>query len=143
MTIDQISVFVENKPAQLAAITKVLGDAGIDLRAMSIADTSDFGILRIIVNDSARAQEALKAADCVVSVTEVLAVEIADQPGSLAAVLSVLAEAGISVEYLYAFITRKRDEAYVVLRVENPQKAAEILAGRDIRIASAQELYDI
>jgi len=142
MTIDQISVFVENKAGRLAEITKIIGDANLDMRAMCIADTADFGILRIIVNDPARALETLRAADCVVSVTPVLAVKIEDRPGSLADVLGALAGSGISVEYLYAFMSRRKEDAYVVLRVEDYRKAAAALAENGIVTATQAELYE-
>jgi hypothetical protein len=143
MTIDQISVFVENGPGKLVGVTRVLGEANVDIRAMSIADTADFGILRMIVSDPVRAIEALKFAGCVVSVTQVLAVEIKDQPGSLSEVLAVLETSGISVEYLYAFITRKSDDAYVIFRVEDVDKANEALAAAGVKTAGAHELYDL
>jgi hypothetical protein len=141
MTIDQISVFVENEPGKLAAVTKILADAGVDLRAMSIADTRDFGILRVIVDDAYGAISALKDADYVVSVTKVLAVEIADKPGGLASVLAVLADAGVSVEYLYAFISRKEGNAYVILRVEDTDKAVAALSGKSVNTVCADELF--
>jgi hypothetical protein len=128
MIIDQISVFVENEPGKLADVTRILADAGVDLRAMSIADTRDFGILRVIVDDAYNAISALKAADYVVSVTKVLSVVIKDEPGGLAGVLARLAVAGISVEYLYAFVSRKEGDACVILRVEDTDKAALLLS---------------
>jgi hypothetical protein len=143
MTVDQISVFVENKPGRLAEIATILGDAGVDMRAMSIADTSDFGILRLIVDDPKRAQDLLDSAGCVVSVTPVLAVSIADKPGSLAKVLGVLSGADISVEYAYAFITRKQNDAYVIFRVEDNVRALEILTKHGVKTAGASELYKL
>jgi hypothetical protein len=143
MTIDQLSIFVENGPGRLAEITELLGDAGIDLRAMSIADTRDFGILRVIANEPARAREILRAAGCVVSVTPVLAVAIEDSPGSLSRVLRALSDAGVSIEYLYAFITRKKDSAYVIFRVEDNKRAEDILTARGIKTAGAEEIYDL
>jgi hypothetical protein len=143
MTIDQLSVFVENRPGRLAEITGILGDAGIDLRAMSIADTKDFGILRVIVNEPTRALEVLRAADCVVSVTQVLAVSIEDTPGSLSRVLRILADADISIEYLYAFITRKKDSAYVIFRVEDAVRAEERFTAHGVKTAGAAELYEL
>jgi hypothetical protein len=141
MTIDQISVFVENEPGKLAAVTKVLADAGVDLRAMSIADTRDFGILRVIVDDAYGAIGALKDADYVVSVTKVLAVEIADRPGGLASVLAVLADASVSVEYLYAFVSRKEGNAYVILRVEDTDKAVIALGDKGVNTVCADDLF--
>jgi hypothetical protein len=140
MTIDQISVFIENEVGKLAGVTRALADAGIDMRAMSIADTRDFGILRMIVNDSGGAIDALKAAGYVVSVTKVLAVEIEDRPGGLSDVLSFLGEEGISVEYLYAFVSRKAGNACVILRVEDTDRAAGILVGKGVRTFNADGL---
>lgn len=142
MIIDQISVFVENNPGRLADIAGILGNAGIDMRAMSIADTAKFGILRLIVNKPREALELLRAAECVVSVTPVLAVAIKDLPGSLAAVLRVLADAGINVEYGYAFVSRKQGNAYVVIRVEDNERAAECLTQNGIKVAGGDEIYD-
>ncbi|MDR0615607.1 MAG: ACT domain-containing protein [Synergistaceae bacterium] len=142
MTIEQISVFLENKPGRLAEVTKIMGDAGVDLRAMSLADTADFGVLRLMVNDPEKTLELLRAAGCVVSVTPVLAVCIADKPGSLAEVLSVLADAGVSVEYSYASITRKKDNAYVIFRVDDNGRALEAFAKHGITAASAKDLFN-
>ncbi|MDR1947407.1 MAG: ACT domain-containing protein [Desulfovibrio sp.] len=141
MIIDQISVFVENNPGRLAEIADILGKAGIDMRAMSIADTAKFGILRLIVNKTQEALALLRAAECVVSITPVLAVVIKDVPGSLAAVLRVLSDAGINVEYGYAFVAGKQGNAYVVIRVEDNERAAACLAENGIVLASADEIY--
>ena len=143
MSINQISVFVENEPGRLADITEILGEAKVDLRAMSIADTSEFGILRIIVNDPNLALEVLKKEGCVVSVTPVLAVEIEDTPGSLAKIVRVLADEGISVEYMYAYITRKVKNAYVIFKVEDNDAAISIFSKHGINTATAEEVYDI
>ncbi|MDR3288433.1 MAG: ACT domain-containing protein [Peptococcaceae bacterium] len=143
MTIDQISVFVENNPGRLAEIVAILGNGGIDLRAMSIADTADFGILRLIVSDPKQALAILRAAECIVSVTQVLAVPIEDAPGSLARILRLLSEAEISIEYAYAFITRKQGNAYVIFRVEDNPRAVSILAQNNVKTAGADEIYDL
>jgi hypothetical protein len=143
MTIEQLSIFVENKPGRLAEITEILAGADVDLRAMSIADTADFGILRIIVNDTNKALAALKDAGCTVSVTNVLAVAITDEPGSLAKVIRVLSDNGVSVEYLYAFITRKEDSAYVIFRVEDTDKATSIFEMHGIKTVGKEEIYAI
>ncbi|MEL4105748.1 ACT domain-containing protein [Oscillospiraceae bacterium WX1] len=140
MTIDQISVFVENKPGKLVDVVETLGQNGIDLRAMSIADTSDFGILRLIVDDTPKALTVLREADCVTSVNPVLAVSVEDAPGSLAKVLRALSDAAISVEYVYAFITHEPGRAFVILRVEDNEKAAEILAQNGVKPASGSAL---
>ncbi|MDR1482167.1 MAG: ACT domain-containing protein [Synergistaceae bacterium] len=143
MAINQISIFVENSVGRLAEVTAVMGDAGIDMRAMCIADTADFGILRVIVSNPKRALEILRASECVVSVTQVLAISIPDTPGSLSRVIGILADAGVSVEYAYAFITRKKGNAYVIFRVEDNERAEEILARNGIETANESELYEL
>jgi hypothetical protein len=143
MTIDQISVFVENEPGRLAEIAEILASADVALRAMSIADTSDFGILRVIVNDPEKAQRTLRDAGCAVSVTKVLAVSLEDKPGSLAKVIRILSSNGLSVEYLYAFITRKEGNAYVIFRIEDTDKAESIFEMHGIKTASEREIYEI
>lgn len=143
MTIDQISVFVENKPGKLVEVIEELGSKGVDLRAMSIADTSDFGILRLIADKPAQALEVLREADCITSVTKVLAVEIEDSPGSLAKVLRILSNAGLSIEYVYAFIAHQAGKAFVIIRVEDNEKAAVVLAENGVKLATGGELYNI
>lgn len=127
MIIKQISVFVENKRGRLAEITKVLEKNNIDIRALSIADTKDFGILRLIVNDPDQTEKILKAEGFTVSLTKVIAIGIDDKPGGLASAMSVLDTHQISVEYMYAFISRTQETAYVILRVEDNEKALAIL----------------
>ena len=141
--IDQLSVFVENKQGRLAEVAEILGNAGIDLRAMSIADAADFGVLRLIADDSQRALELLRAADCIVSVTQVLAVSIEDTPGSLSRILRILADAEINIEYLYAFITRKKGNAYVIFRVEDNMRALALFVEHGVKTAGAEELYEL
>jgi hypothetical protein len=143
MTIDQLSIFVENRPGCLLEITDILAGAGVDLHAMSIADTKDFGILRIVVNDPVRAGEVLRNAGCVFSVTKVLAVSIDDKPGGLSRILNILAGADISIEYLYAFITRKKDNAYVIFRVEDNDRAVAALTAHDVKTAGAKDIYEL
>jgi len=140
MTINQLSIFIENKEGKLADLTSTLAREGIDIRAMSVADTRDFGILRLIVNDTDRAINVLKEYGAVVSVTQVLAVSIPDTPGSLAKVLHILADNHISIEYMYAFITRRQEGAYVVFRVENNQIAAELLAANGVKLATTTDI---
>lgn len=143
MTIKQISIFVENKPGRLKEVTNILKDNGINIRALSIADTKDFGILRIIVNDPEKACAALKNAECTVTITEVLAVGIEDKPGGITKVMDTLYENKISVEYMYAFVSKSDDDAYVILRVVNNKEAAEVLKDAGIRLLSSQEIYDM
>jgi len=124
MAIQQITVFVENREGALVSITKSLAKNHINLRALSIAETEDFGILRLIVNDFKEAQKTLSEEGYLIKVTDVVGVKIGDEPGKLTEALEVLAEAKINLEYLYAFMARTQKHAYVVLRVEN-QDAAE------------------
>ena len=143
MLIKQISIFVENKPGRLNSITKLLKDNDIDIRALSIADTKDFGILRLIVNKPELACEVLNGADCTVSITNVIAIGINDTPGGLADAMDCLYRANISVEYMYAFITKTSDQAYVILRVENNDKALEALQDENFTILTGKEVYEI
>ena len=143
MVIHQISVFVENRHGRLSEILGVLADANIDLRAVSIADTTDFGILRMILTDPDRAIELFRQKGITASRTEVLAAELRDVPGSLHKVLLILGEAGISVEYVYAFITRKDQDAYVILRVEDNAQAAQVLTAAGIKLLNPGEVYGI
>lgn len=143
MTIYQISVFVENRLGRLAEITGVLAREKIDIRALSIADTSDFGILRLIVDQPDRAVQALRDAGITVSKTEVVAVRLSDRPGGLHEVLEKLGEHDITVEYVYAFITRKDEDAYVILRVEDNGKAVDVLRESGYRTLADAEIYGL
>lgn len=143
MTVKQISVFIENKPGRLAEFTKLLQEHGIDMRALSLADGEDFGILRIIVDDSYKAARMLKEENMVFSVTPVLAIEIADEPGSLVNLLELLGESGINIQYTYAFLSRKKDSAYMILRVADNEKAIEVLTKNKIRPICQDELSRI
>lgn len=140
MTVKQISVFVENKAGKLAELTEYLHQHAIDMRALSIAETQDFGIARIIVDDAYKTSCILKEAGYVVSITPVLAVEMPDEPGSLYHVLKALGDEDISLEYMYAFLTRKEATAYMVLRVEDNEKAAEVLSRKGIHMVSQDVL---
>ena len=119
--IKQISVFVENKSGRLSDILNVIGKNGIDISALSIADTTDFGIVRMIVNDPDKAAEILKSNNLVVKVTDVIALAVADKPGGLAGEIEKLKNSGISIEYMYAFIGKSDKGALVIVRVENPE----------------------
>ncbi len=141
MIIKQISVFVENKAGRLAEITTLLAEAGVDIRALSVADTNDFGILRLIVNDPDKAEEMLKEHGYTVALTKVLAIGIHDQPGGLAAPMKTLFEHHISVEYMYAFISKSVDTAYVILRVEDNERAAQVLQESGVKLVSEDEVY--
>lgn len=139
MTINQLSVFIENKRGRLAEITKILKENGVDIRALSIADTKEFGILRLIVNDTQKAADVLKADGFTVSLTKVVAIGIDDRPGGLAAAMEVLRDNNISVEYMYAFISRSEDTAYVILRVANNEEAVRIFTENGFKVMCSDE----
>ena len=140
MNIHQISVFLENRTGQLAEITKLLADAGVDLRALSIAETADYGLARMIVDDCYKASQILLQHGDILSMTPVWAVEVPDQAGGLAQVLSVLAEAHVDVEYMYSLFTHREGCAYMVMRVSDDPKFLSTLGDRKIRIVSNAEL---
>ena len=141
MTIEQLSLFVENKPGKLVEALEAMSDAGIDIRALSLADTTDFGILRLIVDKPQLALSELHNAGYLVKSSEVLPVSVGDHPGGLAGVLRVLANNGIDVEYTYAFIAHSHDRAYVILRVNSNEAAIRVLTDNDIPMPSAEEMY--
>mgnify|MGYP000158888868 CR=1 FL=1 len=141
MKVKQISVFLENKTGRLAAVTEALAANGINIRALSIADTSDFGILRLIVDQPDKAYEKLKEEEFTVSITDVIAVEMPDQPGALSKVLNELGKAQINVEYLYAFLGRGERGAIVVFRVEDLDSAIKKLATSGLNVLKGEELY--
>ena len=141
MPIKQISIFVENKPGRLADITSLVAEKGIDIRALSIADTTDYGILRLIVNDPEKAEAALKDSGLTVSMTNVLGIGIPDEPGGFSRAIRVLADAGISVEYAYAFITPEVGAAYVIIRVENNEDATAVLTKAGIKLIEQNEIF--
>jgi hypothetical protein len=141
MKVKQISVFLENKSGRLADVTRTLGRENINIRALSIADTTDFGILRLIVNRPEEANRALKEEGFMVSETEVIAVDVPDRPGGLAHVLEILGVAGINIEYLYAFIGKTSDEALVIFRVENCDGAMHALQAKNIKVLDGNEVY--
>lgn len=143
MAINQLSVFAENKPGTIFSITKCIADAGVDIRAMSVADTQDFGILRLIVSDLDKAQEALHNDGCILSVTQVIGVEVPDVPGGLSSVLEILYKNGINVEYVYAFITISKKNACVVLRVGDNDKATEILESAGVKTLTEEYVQAI
>ena len=140
MTVKQISIFLENKPGKLLALTQVLRQNQIDMRALSLAEAEDFGIARLIVDDSYKTACVLREAGYILSITPVLAAAIPDQAGSLCAILEQLEAHSVNLEYTYAFTGRQANSAYIILRVDQPEKAAEILAGAGIHLVSQSEL---
>ena len=141
MSVKQISIFVENQTGLLSEVTTLMADNGINLRALSIADTSDFGILRVIVEDVEKAAEILREQGHTYTVTEVLAVKMRDEAGGLAEILKILAAADIALEYAYAFLLQKAGEACLVVRVADNAAAAAALEAAGIGIASQEELF--
>jgi hypothetical protein len=140
MKIRQISVFLENKVGRIMEITEILGVHNINIRALSLADTSDFGILRMIVNNIEKAIEVLKEKDIIVKESYVVAVEVPDKPGGLAAVLKILGNENINVEYMYAFFEQPQDKALLIFRFENPDEAVSVLMKNGINVAGEQKL---
>jgi hypothetical protein len=143
MKVDQIAVFLENKSGRLAAITKALSDNSINIRALSVADTADFGILRLIVDDTDKATRVLKEEGFTVAKGVVIAVEVADKPGGLAKVLAVLHEAAINVEYMYAFVEKSEENAVLIFRFDDADIAITVLLNAGIKILTSQEVQSI
>lgn len=139
MTLFQLSVFIENKSGRLSEIISILAKAGVDIRALSIADTTDFGILRLIVSDVDLAVKVLKEHDMAVSKTEVIGIKFKDEAGALASVLTTLTENGVDVEYAYAFITHSKNEACVVVRVEDNATAIRVLKDNGFSLVESIE----
>ena len=144
MSVKQISVFLENRPGCLREMTKALADAKIDLRGLSLAETSDFGIVRLIVDDVLGTATVLKSARFVASLTDVLAVEVPNIPGGLDRVLAVIDGAGVNVEYMYAILgNKKSDTAYMIFRVNDNEKASAALKEAGVKIMEAEELSSL
>ncbi|NLM76031.1 MAG: acetolactate synthase [Clostridiaceae bacterium] len=144
MLVKQVSVFLENKFGRLADVSRILGENSIDIRALSIADTTEYGILRIIVDKPDYAVQVLKEKGFSVRTTEVIAVSVADKPGGLLQTLEVLKNAGIPIEYMYAFIGNiEQDKAIVILRVDDTQKAVRTLQENNIEIYPSAKIYNL
>ena len=143
MAIKQLSIFVENREGTLVNVTDAIAKAQVDIRAMSVADTNDFGIFRLIVTDYDKAKAALEEADCFVSITEVVGVAVEDKPGSLAKVIKLLADHNINIEYMYAFITISKQFAYVVLRVADNAAAEKILTDNGVELVSEEDIASL
>jgi len=141
MKVEQISIFLENKSGRLAEVTRILAASGINIRALSLADTADFGILRLIVDQNDRAKHALKESGFTVGKTEVIAVEVPDRPGGLAHILRTLDAASINVEYMYAFVQRSGDNAILIFRFDELDKAIQVLTDADVRVLKGQAVY--
>ena len=143
MKVEQISVFLENRAGRLAEVTKTLAENNVNIRALSLADTSDFGILRLIVTDNEKAKEALKAKGFTVGRTNVVAAEVSDHPGGLHTILGMLNAGGVNVEYMYAFVTQSGRNAILIFRFDRTDQAIEVLQKNSVRILSGDELYTL
>ena len=140
MNIHQITVFLENRTGQLAQITRLLAEAHVDIRALSIAETADYGLARMIVDDSHKASSILLQHGDILSMTPVWAVEVPDRPGGLAEVLGFLADNHVDVEYMYSLFTHKEGSAYMVMRISDEPRFLSTLGDRKIRIVGMEEL---
>ena len=143
MRIKQISIFMENRSGRLSSVLREVAKSGVSIRALSLADTSDFGILRLIVDKPDLCEKALKETGYTVSTTSVLAVEVPDRPGGLAGVLDVLSAADVNVEYMYAFVSRVTENALVVFRFEEVDQALEVLERAGISVVEASTVYSL
>lgn len=143
MAIQQLSVFVQNQPGALSAICKLLAESGVDMRAMFIADTQEFSILRLIADDTDKAATVLRDQNCIVAINSVIGVAVPDTPGGIAGMLRVLSETGINVEYTYAFVAHPGERAYVVLRVEDITTAENILKKAGFLLITEQDIQNL
>jgi hypothetical protein len=140
MKVKQLSVFVENQPGRLAAVARSLGEAKVNIMAMTIAETREFGVIRMIVADPDAAVKIMKAAGFTVTTTVVLAIEVPDKPGALGWVLDAFVKKGLNVEYMYAFVAKREGAAILVFRFDDPDKAIEALKGSEVKVLSNEEV---
>lgn len=140
MLAEQISIFIENKEGRLAEVTAILRDANVNIRALSLADTTDFGVLRLMVNDNEKAEQALRKEGFTVGRTKVLAVEVSDEPGGLNKVLDPLWMQNVNVEYMYAFANPQCKNAIMVFRFDDHDKALEILEKHQVKVITTQDI---
>ncbi len=143
MKATQLSVFLENKQGRLADVTRVLAENNINIRALFVADTSDFGILRMIVDKPRKAIDILKENQFTVSETDVVAVELLDKPGSLAKILSVLNDNSLNIEYLYCFLDTERNAAVDIMRIEDAGRAIDVLRGAGVKLLGGDDLHEL
>ncbi len=141
MKVNQISIFLENKPGGLEFVTRVLRDADINIRALSLADTSDFGILRLIVNDTDKAEKALQDEGFTVRRTSVVAVEIPDRPGGLHSIMEAISGRNVNVEYTYAFVERSGENAIIIFRFDKSDEAIAVLTEKGFTVLPGEKLY--
>ena len=143
MKVEQIAIFIENRSGRLSEITNILAENSINIRAMSLADTADFGILRLIVNDTEKAKQILKDNGFTVGKTEVLVVEVPDKPGGLASALQTITEAGLNIEYMYAFSQKSGETGLIIFRFNEIEAAIEAFKKSGLRILTGEEVYSI
>ena len=143
MFVEQISIFIENKEGRLAEVTAILRDANINIRALSLADTTDFGVLRLIVTNPETAERVLKKEGFKVGKTQVMAVEVKDEPGGLNSILDPLCENEVNVEYMYAFANPQCKNAIMIFRFDDHDKALEIFAQKNIKVISNKEICNL
>ncbi len=141
--IKQISVFVENRPGRMAKVAKTLSDARVNIRALTIAEAGDFGVIRMVVDDPEKGHKVLKENAFTVSMTDVLAVEMMDKPGGLYEIVNTLGESGVNVDYAYAFVTAKAQKAMLILRVDDTAKARKALGEKGLKIATKEEIQNL
>ena len=142
MSLQQLSVFVENRPGSLVSVLKTLAGAKIDLNGLSVADTTEFGELRLILSDPARGEEVLQEAGFIVKATDVLAIDVNDTPGGLFQIADMLSSHGLNIEYMYAFGTKKDHHAMIIFKTEDNRKAADILKDGGVHVLDSQEVYE-
>jgi len=143
MQVEQISVFLENKSGRLSEVTAILAEANVNIRALALADTSDFGVLRLIVDETEKAHQALKTKGFTVGITNVVAVEVNDRPGGLHDILMMLHEANLNVEYMYAFVRSSGDNALMIFRIEQEREAIRLLESKGVGVIDGQRLYTL
>ncbi|GAB6056281.1 ACT domain-containing protein [Methanobacterium alkalithermotolerans] len=143
MKIKQISVFLENKKGRLWKALNTLAENGINIRALSIADTSEFGILRLIVPEPRKAEKILTENNFVVKIKEVIAVELADHPGGLSSILKILNDSDINLEYLYAFVHEKKDKAILLLRTDDLDLLIKVLEQEEVTLVPSEDVYNL
>jgi len=143
VAIKQISLFVENKPGRMAKVSKTLSDAGVNIRALTVAEAGDFGVIRMVVDDPEKGYKVLHDGGFTVSETEVLAVEMKDIPGGLYEIVNALGESEINVDYAYAFVTSKAERALLIIRVDNLEKARRVLTDAGVKLATKEEIQKI
>jgi len=143
MKVEQIAIFLENRSGRLAEITNILAENCINIRALSLADTADFGILRLIVNDTEKAKQILRDNGFTVGKTEVLVVEVPDKPGGLAGALTAVSGAGLNIEYMYAFTQKSGESGLIIFRFEDLDAAIDVFQKAGLRVLTGEEVYAI